>query len=337
MGHKLLAFGEVMMRFSTNNYMKLKQTQTLNYSFAGTGVNVLSGLSHYGHETALVTKLPNNSVGDAAISKIAALGIHTNLITRGSDYVGMYFLETGYDVRPSRVTYSNRKSSSFCTSQLSDYDFDKIFKDAKLIHFCGIALAVSENTRNLVLQVAEEAKKRDVLVAFDCNYRPKLWDYQYDTAKIYYEKMLHLADICFMTDQDAQYILQMQTDQVDKKERIADLLPRVAEKFNIELISGTIRQSTLTNKNKIEGFMCHDGEITYSKQYTFEILDRIGAGDGFASGIIHGYIEEMELHETVEFATAAGVLAHTTIGDATVSSVDEINALVSGKGVELER
>lgn len=337
MATKLLAFGEVMMRFSPGNHMKLHQAKSLDFSFTGTGVNILSALSRYGNETSLVTCLPKNSIGEAAIRGIRSLGISTQTVKRGGEYIGMYFLETGFGIRPTKVTYTNRKESSFCKSKLIDYDFDAIFKDASLIHFCGISLAISEETRQLVLGVAKEAKKRKVKVAFDCNYRPKLWNNDYNTAKVYYDKMLNLADICFMTDRDAEYILGLETSKTEKKDKLEDLLPRVAEMYNIEVIAGTIRENPSTDENQLQGFIVVDGKVTYSKQYTFKILDRIGGGDGFASGIIHGYVKQNPIQERVEFATAAGVLAHTTVGDAPISTVEEIESLVKNEGVELER
>lgn len=138
------AYGEVMMRLEVPNYLKLEQSQSLNVSFTGTGMNVLSALSKYGHRTSLITKLPENSLGDAAIASIRSRGVATSDIVRGGEYLGMYFLENGYSVRPSKVTYSNRETSSFCTASLSDFDLKTILQDTKMIHFCGITLAISE-------------------------------------------------------------------------------------------------------------------------------------------------------------------------------------------------
>lgn len=337
MAGKIIAFGEVMMRFSTPNHLKLQQTESLDVSYTGTGVNVLSALSRYDNNVALVTRLPENSLGDAAVSYLGSLGISSELISRGGDYLGMYFLETGFDVRPTKVTYSNRKESSFCTSQLDDYDFDAIFQDTAIIHFCGITLAISEQTRQLALAVAEKAVENNVKVAFDCNYRPKLWNNDYETARMYYEQMLSFADICFMTERDAEHLLGMQTKKSEQKDKIADLLPLVAEKYQIDIISGTIRHNSVTEGNKIQGFVCHKGQINYSQEHSFKILDRIGGGDGFASGIIHGFAHDMSVEEMVEFATAAGVLAHTTNGDAPISSMEDISAFIRGGQAEIER
>lgn len=321
---KITAFGEVMMRLSAPNHLKLQQTNTLDVIYTGTGVNVLSGLSNFGYETSLVTKLSNNNVGDAAVAHIRSLGIATEDVTRGGEYLGMYFLEQGFDIRPTQVTYSNRIESSFCQSTIADYDLDEIFSQTSTIHFCGITLAISDHTRNMVLHIAKEAKKRGITIVFDCNYRPKLWNHTYDEARKWYEQMLPYVDICMMTDRDAEFVLGMTTDYQDQKDKLADLLPRVAKTYDISYLAGTIRGG-----QTLQGFLCYQSVMHYSKKYTFNVLDRIGGGDGFASGIIYGHHQQLANEEIVEFATAAGVLTHTTHGDSPLNTTEDVWALVN--------
>ena len=334
---KVKAFGEVMMRLEVPNHLKLEQSSILHVSYTGTGVNVLSALSKYGNKTSLITKLPHNSLGDAAIAYIRSLGVSTTDVVRGGDYLGKYFLENGFSVRPTKVTYSNRRESSFCTASLEDYDLEAILQDTKLIHFCGITLAMSEQVRKIALKIAKKAKQRGITIVFDCNYRPKLWEHQNDRAKEFYEAMLQLTDICFMTEKDATLLLEIETEKIDQQEQMEHVLSKAAEKFHIHMIAGTIRKNESENQ-LIQGFIHHLSSFVYSREYTFKTLDRIGAGDGFASGIIHGFIHSFSMEETIEFATASGVLAHTTYGDAPVCSRDEVWSLVKNeKGAGIER
>jgi len=333
---KIKAFGEVMMRLEVPDHLKLEQSRTLHVSYTGTGVNVLSALSKYGNKTSLITKLPHNNLGDAAISYIRSLGVSTADVVRGGDYLGKYFLENGFSVRPTKVTYSNRRESSFCTASLEDYDLEAILQNTTLIHFCGITLAMSEQVRHIALEIANKAKQRGITVVFDCNYRPKLWESQKDKAKPFYEAMLQLADICFMTEKDATLLLEIETEELGLKNQMEDVLSKAAEKFHIHTIAGTMRSQKSENQ-VIQGFMYHLSSFVYSREYTFETLDRIGAGDGFSSGIIHGFIHSFSEEEIIEFATASGVLAHTTYGDAPVCSRDEVWSLVKneiGAGIE---
>ncbi len=335
---KIKAYGEVMMRLEAPNYLKLEQTQSLNVSYSGTGVNVLSALSKYGHPTSLITRLPANSLGDAAIKSIRSSGISTEDIARGGDYLGMYFLENGYSVRPSHVTYSNREESSFNTAGLTDYNLQSLLQDTKAIHFCGIVLAISDQTRNNAIQLARTAKEQGIKVVFDCNYRPKLWKNQMKKAKEAYEEMLYLTDICFMTEKDALYLLEMETTESDQHKQIEEVLPIVAEKYNITSIAGTIRKNEQDVNKVIQGFIHHHNNFIYSKEYSYKVVDRIGAGDGFTSGVLHGIFEQLSLRETIEFATASGVLAHTTHGDVPISSLEDVWNLVNKKlEVHLER
>lgn len=337
---KIKAFGEVMMRLEVPNHMKLEQTRELDIMYAGTGVNILGSLSRYGHETALVSRLPETALGDAALMQVRALGIGTENIARGGAFLGMYFLEKGFDVRASRVTYSDRLTSSFNTATVADYDFDVILSDVTMIHFCGIALAMTESTRETTIQLARRAKELGITIIFDNNYRPKLWHHDYDLARKYYDEMLHLADICFMSDKDARLLLGFSSEKVEKKEILEDLLSQVAQKYRIDTIACTIRdkQTALQNVSTLQGFVLHHDEIAYSREYSYQTFDRIGAGDGFASGIIHGLVHHFSLEELVEFSTAAGVLAHTTYGDTPVTSQEEVwNFVHQDERIELER
>lgn len=331
MKDKIKAFGEVMMRLEVPNYLKLEQSQSLNVSYSGTGVNVLSALSKYGHHTSLITRLPANSLGDAAIASIRSSGVSTEDIVRGGEYLGMYFLENGFSIRPSKVTYSNRKESSFCTASLTDFNLEAILHNTKMIHFCGIALPISERTRTNALRVAEEAKKLGIPIVFDCNYRPKLWESQRNKAKEIYEAMLHLSDICFMSEKDAILLLGLETNELDQQKQIEDVIPKVARKFHITTIAGTIRKNDQNENESVKGFIYDNNRFTYSRNYIFNIVDRIGAGDGFTSGVMHGMLKKLSLKDTIEFATASGVLAHTTYGDVPVCSKEEVWNLVHKK------
>src|SRR5699024_12644371 len=155
---KLVALGEVMMKLEVPDHRLLEQTDNLQVSYSGTGLNVLSGLSGLGHKTALVSALPNNAVGKAALKSIRARGIETEAMIWSGEYIGHYILEHGFSIRPSNVVYSNRSESSFCQTELSQYNLDLIFYDTSLIPKCGINLPVSEKTRSIAFADAGETK-----------------------------------------------------------------------------------------------------------------------------------------------------------------------------------
>ncbi|TVY07745.1 sugar kinase [Paenibacillus cremeus] len=338
MAKTVAAFGEVMMRLQVPGYDLLSQASTLNYSFSGSGVNVVSALTRYGHTGYLVSRLPANPVGDAAVTYLLKLGIAPTYLMKGGNYVGMYFLENGFGVRPSRVTYSNRQESSFNTAPEGTYDFDSIAKPMDAIHFCGITLAMNDGVRKQMKELAQAVKQQGGLVVFDCNYRPSLWgEGGYEKAKPHYEDMLELADIVMMNEKDAMFTLGMTTTQESRQAQLEELIPEVARRFDISVVAGTHRSINGDNTHSLKGFMYKKHTFTYANPLSFSVYDRIGAGDAFTSGIIHGELEGFDTEQTVAFASAAGMLAHTVVGDTPMSSERDIFRAMSESARDVER
>jgi len=325
MSKRIAAFGEVMMRLEVPGGKLLLQEQTLHYSFSGTGVNVASALARYGYTGQLITTLPDNSVGDAAKAYLQKLGIDTVFVQRGGSYVGSYFLEHGFGARSSKVTYTNRLASSFNTAAAESYPFEHIAEQLDIVMFCGITLAMNEQVRTQMKQLAREVKKRGGKVVFDCNYRPSLWGGDgYDKAKPHYEDMLRLSDLVMMNEQDAIHILGLSTIEHERQDQLAELLPLVARGYNIPVISGTQRTIYADNRHALRGFLYKNDRLTIIENEPFPVLDRIGAGDAYTSGIIYGLLEQLTAEESISFALAASLLAHTTVGDTPLAGIADI-------------
>ncbi|AVR00239.1 2-dehydro-3-deoxygluconokinase [Oceanobacillus iheyensis] len=337
MPKKVVAFGEVMMRLMTPGYELLAQANTLQYSFSGTGVNITSAMTKLGYDGYLVTKLPNNPLGDAAVASLQRLGIERTFISRGSNYIGMYFLENGFGQRSSRVTYTNRLESSFNTADLSDYKLDLIAETADVIHFCGITLAMTDQVRENMKILAQKVKEKGGLVCFDCNYRPSLWSGGYAQAKRHYEDLLSLADIVMMNEQDAMFILEMETDKTSREAQLKDLIPKVAKMFDIQTIAGTHRAINGDNTHSLRGYIYKQDTFVFSKLLRFSVLDRIGAGDAFTSGVLHGELAAFPETKTVEFAATAGMLACTIVGDTPAATETEILSAMAGTIEDIKR
>jgi len=338
MGKRIAAFGEVMMRLQAPGYDLLSQASTLGYSFSGTGVNVISALARFGHDGYLVTRLPDNPLGDAAAANLRKLGIAQSFAARGGSYIGMYFLENGFGARPSRVTYTNRLESSFNTAPEDAYDFAGIAEQLDVAHFCGITLAMNDAVRSHMLNFAEAMKARGGLVAFDCNYRPSLWGEDgYGKAKPFYEKMLGLADIVLMNEKDAMYVLGLPATGTTREEQLEELVPQVASRYGISAAAGTHRSVNGDNTHSLRGYLYKDGRFNYSDTLTFAVYDRIGAGDAYASGILHGELSGFAPDHTVRYAAAAAMLAHTTAGDTPMASEREIVRAMTQAAGDVER
>jgi len=322
---KVAAFSEVMMRLEVPRYATLSQSDSLNYSFSGTGVNVGSALSRFGHTSHMITVLPSNPLGEAAITYLRRLGLNTNYVARGGRYVGSYFLEHGFGARPSRVTYTDRWGSSFNTAQFDTVMFAKAAAEIDALHLCGITLAMNENVRVAMKQLATAVKTAGKNVIFDCNYRPTLWGEDgYRLARPHYEELLQLADIVFMNERDAMHVLDMPTSEHDRAAQLQELIPQVAEKYKLRTIAGTHRTINDDHTHTLRGYLYKGGQFYFSSVLTFAVYDRVGAGDAYASGIIHGELTGLEPAHAVEFAAYSAMLAHTVAGDTPLATEQEV-------------
>lgn len=338
MNKHIAAYGEIMMRLEVPDNLLLRQAENLKYSFTGTGVNVTGLLSQFGYDTSLISAVPENSIGTAAIGAIRRLGIHSDFIIKNNDNLGMYFLEQGFGNRPSNVTYTNRQQSSFNTTDISEYDIVQSMKGVDVLHICGISLAMNNLTQNNILTIVKVAKEQGIKIVFDCNFRPSLWgDNGNQRAKPYYETILREADIVIMSEKDAINTLNLTTTKESKEEQLEELLLVVAEKFNIDIIAGTIRTIQGSNQNNIKGYLFKNGTIYYSEAFEVNILDRIGTGDAYTCGVIHGELSNMDPQEMVTFSTAACVLAHTISGDTPLFDTDDIIKIVNEEKNDIER
>lgn len=338
MAKTVAAFGEVMMRLETPGVRLLSQTDTLQVSYSGSGVNVLSALSRFGHLALPVTTLPDSPIGDAAEANLRKLGLSTGFVRREGANLGMYFLEPGFGARPSRVTYANRQHSSFNTAEEGVYPFSDAANAADAVHFCGISLAMNDTVRRNAVLFAKAVKAAGKTVIFDCNYRPALWGEDgYALARPWYEKMLNLADIVCMNENDAVHILGLPASSAERLERLRELIPVVAARYEIATIAGTHRDIQADSLHSLLGYLHTGNEFYFSDRLAFPVYDRIGAGDAYASGIVHGVLSAFAPERTVRFAAAASMLAHTIAGDTPFSSEAQIfRAITEGIG-DIER
>lgn len=331
---KILAFGEVMMRMMPPDYKMLSQGDELKYLYTGTGVNILSGLYQMEEEVYLCTTLPDNAVGKAGASNIRKLGIKDDYISYHGDHIGIYFLEAGYGNRASKVTYLNRKASSFGQSQFTNYNLDQILEGKDVLHICGISLALGENTRQIALAFIKKAKEKKIKVVFDCNFRPSLWnDISHEEIKRIYEEVLDQADIVFAGYKDAKLLLDLTSPaSLNAIDELTNLLQQMINKFDLEAILGTRRDN-----NTIQGYLCNQAGLTLSKSYDLTIYDRVGGGDGFAAGAIYGILHQYDVDYLVNYAAVAGVLAHTTYGDSPLVSKEDIEEYLKNGSCDIKR
>lgn len=337
MASRVVTFGEIMLRLRAPGRDRLFQTPALEATFGGAESNVAVSLANYGLDAAFVTALPRNPVGDAAVAGLRRFGVDTRFIRRSGDRVGIYFLEPGANQRPSKVVY-DRAHSAMADARPGDFDWDAIFDGADWFHISGITPALSASAADLALEAVRRAKERDVTVSCDYNHRKNLWRYGRSAPEVMRELVRHV-DVGIANEEDCQRSLGIEVDlDVDAGALDAAVYQALAERVlqefpNLSRQVITLRESHGADHNGWSACM-HDGErFLRSRRYAItHIVDRVGAGDAFAAGLIYGLLTDHGDERALEFATAASCLKHSIPGDFNRVSVAEVEALMGGEG-----
>lgn len=333
---KIVAFGEIMLRLTPPDYTTIAQARNFVAGHGGGEANVLACLSHLGHNTCFLTKLPNNQLGDSAIKHLKSHGVDTEYIVRGavSSNIGMYFVETGFGGRPSKVIY-NRKHSSITTMKPEELDLEEIFKDATWFHLSGITLALGDNVRSVAIACLEYCKSHNITVSFDFNYRSKLWS-SIGEAKPYFKQIIPYVNILFANEFDMQQILEISLDKEteDIVEKRLELAGKLFNRSNIEYIFGTNRTVHTATDNSLSSYcICKNKDYKTDGPIRFPIYDRLGGGDAFASGVIHALNKDFDNPEyALKFGLATSILAHTFYGDVATVSVSDVEEFIKTSG-----
>lgn len=332
---KFVGFGEMMLRLAPDGYLRFAQADHFNLNYSGAEGNMAIALSYMGVPSALVTKLPDNDIGRCAKRMLSKFEVDTSHIAWGGERLGVYYLERGASQRPSKVIY-DRKHSSIAESSPEDYDWDAIFQDAGWFHFTGITAALSENTQKICAQACMAAKRHGVKVSCDLNYRKNLWSSE--QAQAVMKPMMQYVDVCIANEEDSEKVLGIKADNTDitagklNLDGYSSLAKKLTETYGFEMVGITLRESISASVNNWSA-MLHTGGATYfSKKYTMQIVDRVGGGDSFASGLIYACLHDFAPQDAVEFAAGASCLKHSIEFDFNLSTVDEVMNLVNGDG-----
>ena len=328
---KVLGFGEIMLRLSAPNNQKIIQANSFDAVYGGGEANVVASLATFGHNTKFVTKLPNNALGDKVIRDLKSYNVDTSDILQGDGRLGIYFLEIGYGLRSNEVIY-DRKYSAISMMNKSEFNLENILKDVKMVHLSGITPALSKELFDLTIDIAKYCKKNNIDVSFDSNYRANLWSLE--EAKLFLEEILNYVDIAFLGSLDMTNILKYEDFNLEFEDNLKRLYEKLFEKYpNIKYASCTKRSVHSINNNSLKGYL-YDGKNLYvSNEYKFDILDRVGGGDAFTAGILHGILDNLSKKEIVEFGTCAGAIKHSIRGDINIVDKESIINLIE-KGLQ---
>ena len=330
---KIVTMGEIMLRLSPSGNDRFIQAESFRVIPGGGEANVAISCANYGHDCIFVTKLPKHEIGQIAVNAMRRYGVNTDFIARGGDRVGLYYAETGASMRPSKVIY-DRAHSAIAEAKPDDFDFDAIFEGADWFHWSGITPAISDASAECLRQACICAKKHGVKVSVDLNFRKKLWTSEKAISVM--RPLMQYVDVCIGNEEDAELCLGFKPDaDVEGGETNAEgyegIFKQMKEEFGFEYVVSTLRESFSATHNGWKALIYNGKEFYQSKRYDINpIIDRIGGGDSFSGGLIHGLLTKATQGEALEFAVAASALKHTINGDFNLVSVDEVEALAGG-------
>ncbi|HED05155.1 MAG TPA: sugar kinase [Ignavibacteria bacterium] len=338
MSEKVVTMGEIMLRLSTPGYSRFVQAQRFDVNYGGGEANVAVALSNYGLNSYFISKLPKHEIGQAAVNSLRKFGVKEDYIVRGGDRVGIYFLETGASQRASKVIY-DRANSAITTLGKDELNWEEVFKDVKWFHWTGITPALGKTAQDSLRTACEAAKKSGAIISVDINYRSKLWSME--EAQAVMNPLMEYVDVCIGNEEDAEKSLGLKagSSNVESAEIYQkgyfELTRKLKEKYNFKVVAITLRESYSASRNGWSGILLDDIDCTEpyrSKRYDIQIIDRVGGGDSFASGLIYALLTKTNTKEALEFAVAASCLKQTIPGDFNLVSVDEVEKLSKGSG-----
>lgn len=335
MKKKIVAFGEIMMRLKSPGFERLGQSGLLELTFGGGEANVAVSLANYGHHASFVTTLPDNELADICLAELRRFDVDVSLVRRAKGRMGVYFVEAGSNQRPSKVIY-DRDGSSISLAACGDFDWDEIFRDASWFHITGITPALSQNCADVSIEVLKAARRLGVTVSIDLNYRAKLWRYGKKASDVMPE-LVRLADVLVANEEDCQKSLGIQTESDVQSGELSEaayaaLTSHVLKQFpNLGLVAITLRESRSADRNGWSACLNDRQGFYRSQQYEItDIVDRVGGGDAFCGGLIHGLMQGTDTHLALEFAVAASCLKHSIPGDFNRVTVAEVEKLMQG-------
>ncbi len=333
---KLIAFGEIMLRLSPPGRELLLQTPKLDVWVGGAEANVVTQLAKLGHEVGMVSALPINALGDSALATLRGHGVDTRAIVRREGRVGLYFATTGAGLRATDVLY-DRAHSAFATAPAEAWDWDAILTGATRLHLSGITPALGTNGSAAAVAAVEAATRLGVAVSFDGNYRARLWEAWDSDPRAVLTTLVSAADVVFGNHRDISLLLgrDFPGDGPDRRREAAEAA--FAHFPKLRLIASTARHADDADRNRVSARIdTPDEGIQTDEVLITGIVDRIGAGDAFAAGVLHGLARGLPLPDVAATGLALTALKHSLPGDASLFGQGDIDAFLAG-GFDVRR
>ena len=328
---RIVCFGEMLLRLTAPGRELLLQNGRFDVHVGGAEANVAVGLARLGHETAMVSRVPGNPLGEAAIGHLRRYGVDAGGVFTAPGRMGLYFLSAGAGLRASEIVY-DREASSFALARSGDFDWNRLLEGADLVHLSGITAALGPESAALALAAVKAASARGIAISFDGNYRAQLWlRWDGDPRAILCELVTH-AEILFGNHRDVSLLLgkEFSGEGEDRRREAAEAAFAAFPK--LKLIASTARHVTDADTHRVSARIDARDDSAQTEEVTIAgIVDRIGAGDAFAAGILHGLRTGRDLDWTVRAGLALTALKHSLPGDASQFAERDSEAFSRGE------
>ncbi len=334
-----VCFGELLIRLSTTGGHLLDCLPELTPSIGGAEANVAVGLSRLGHPTRMVSIVADNALGTAAVNELRRWGVDVSPVLTAPQRMGLYFLTTGAIHRPSDIVY-DRADSAFALADFSRIDWKRALSGAGWLHISGVTAALGANSVTAALQAMQIARSLGVKVSFDCNYRPKLWQAWGGDAPTMITELIRHADLVFGGYRDIELITGLTFNGADGSEARAQAAADHAfgQFPHLQYLVSTRRTQINVDHNRLAGLMYTRSGALETKTYDVErIVDRIGGGDAFAAGVLHGLLSGASNQQALDYGIACGCLKHAQPGDFSLATVGDLDAFLSEDGFDVKR
>ena len=331
---KAVTFGEMMVRLSPPQGERLQQATSFDMHFGGAEANVAVSLAQFGVNACFVSAFPRNDLGDHAIGTLRRYGVDTRFIVRKGERMGIYYLEHGHGVRPSKVIY-DRAHSAASSIGPDDMDWDRVLDGAKWFHWTGITPALSDSLSAALRNSLDTAKKMGITVSVDLNFRKKLWTEE--KARSVLSDLMPWVDILIGNEEDPIKVfgIEPRGTDVDKGnldvEGYESLTKTLVNRFGFKKVAITLRESISASENFWSACLFNGKEFIVGPKYHVPILDRVGTGDAFAAGLIYSLLQGKKDREALAFGVAAACLKHSVMGDFNIVTIEEVERLSAGQ------
>ena len=345
-----VALGAIIHRLDPG-LVPIRKAHTVEIHVSGGEFNVAANLSDcFGLRTGVATAMVRYPVGDLIAERVRAMGVqpiykyfdHDG--ARGPNMATVYS-DQGMGVRPPVVFY-NRANEAAALLKPGDFDWDAIFgQGVRWFHSGGLFAALSETTAEVIIEAMQAAKRAGAVTSFDLNYREKLWKAQGDVSRApkVFSRIVEHVDVLVGNEEDLQKALGVKGPEAGKDSALDtaaffDTIQQVVERYaNVKVVATTLREVHSTGRHSWSAVAWFNGEQVTAPVMQLDVLDRVGGGDGFASGLIYGLLSGESPEQSVRLGWAHGALITTFPGDTTMATVDDVRALAKGGSARIQR